>query len=160
MFCLHYPRIPLAWAIIAQYRLDSSSWESSVSIMSDYGLDDWVIRVRSTAGAEDFSSGLCVQTGSGAHPASCPKGTGCPFPGGKVWPGRAAYHSPLSSAEVMNELELYLVSSQASPWCVMGLLYFMGWTAGIFLFATRSREAVGFTQSPIQWAANIHFPWG
>jgi len=34
-------------------------------------------------GAKDFSSNLCVQTGSGAHPASCTMGTGCPFPGGK-----------------------------------------------------------------------------
>jgi hypothetical protein len=28
---------------------------------------------------EDFSSNLSVQTGSGAHPASCPIGTGGPF---------------------------------------------------------------------------------
>jgi hypothetical protein len=31
---------------------------------------------------KDFSSSLFVQTGSGAHPASCPMGTGYPFPGG------------------------------------------------------------------------------
>jgi hypothetical protein len=43
---------------------------------SGYGLDDRAIGVRSPAGAEDFSSSLCVQTGSGAHPASCPMGTG------------------------------------------------------------------------------------
>jgi hypothetical protein len=51
--------------------------------VSDYGLDDWAIGVRSPAGAKDFSSGLSVQTGSGAQPASCPVGTGGPFPGGK-----------------------------------------------------------------------------
>jgi hypothetical protein len=34
------------------------------------------IEVRSPAEAKDFSSSLCVQTGSGAHPASCPMGTG------------------------------------------------------------------------------------
>jgi hypothetical protein len=45
--------------------------------------DDRAIGVRSPAGAKDFSSNLCVQTGSGAHPASCPMGTGGPFPGGK-----------------------------------------------------------------------------
>jgi hypothetical protein len=56
---------------------------SSVSIMSDYLLYDRAIGVRSPAGAKDFSSILCVQTGSGAHPASCPMGTGGPFPGGK-----------------------------------------------------------------------------
>jgi hypothetical protein len=37
--------------------------------------------------ARDFSCNLCVQTGSGAHPASCTKGTGGPFPGGKARPG-------------------------------------------------------------------------
>jgi hypothetical protein len=56
---------------------------SSGSIVSDYGLDDRSIGVRSPAGAKDFSSNLCVQTGSGAHPASCTIGTGGPFPGGK-----------------------------------------------------------------------------
>jgi hypothetical protein len=71
--------------------------------VSDYGLDDRAIGVRSPAGARDFSSSLCVQTGSGAHPASCTMGTGGPFPGGKARPGRDADHSPLSSAEVVNE---------------------------------------------------------
>jgi hypothetical protein len=56
---------------------------SSVSIVSDYGLDDRAIRVRSPAGAKNFSSNLCVYTGSGAHPASCTMGTGGPFPGGQ-----------------------------------------------------------------------------
>jgi hypothetical protein len=51
--------------------------------VSDYGLDDRAIGVRSPAGAKDFSSSLCVQTGSGANPAPCPMGTGGPFPGGK-----------------------------------------------------------------------------
>jgi hypothetical protein len=76
---------------------------SSGSIVSDYGLDDRAIGVRSPAGAKDFSSSLCVQTGSGSHPASCTVGTGGPFPGGKARPGRDADHSPLSSAEVVNE---------------------------------------------------------
>jgi hypothetical protein len=73
---------------------------SSGSTVSDYGLDDRAIGVRSPAGAEDFSSSLCVQTGSGAYPASC---TGGPFPGAKARPGRDAAHSPPSSAEVVNE---------------------------------------------------------
>jgi hypothetical protein len=55
---------------------------SSVSIISDYGLDDQVIEVRSPAGAEDFSSSPCDQTNSGAHPASYTMGIGCPFPKG------------------------------------------------------------------------------
>jgi hypothetical protein len=78
--------------------------------VSDYGLDDRAIEVRSPTGA-DFSSNPCVQTGSGAHPASYPMGTamgtamgtGGSFPGGKARPGRDADHSPPSSAEVKNE---------------------------------------------------------
>jgi hypothetical protein len=66
--------------------------------VSDYKLDDRAIGVRFPAGAKDFSSSLCVQTGSGAHPASCTMGTG-----GKALPGRDADHSPPSSAEVENE---------------------------------------------------------
>jgi hypothetical protein len=84
--------------------VECKSRVSSVSIVSDYGLDERAIGVRSPAGAEDFSSSLCVQTGSGAHPASCTMGTGGPFPGGKARPGRGdADHSPPSSAEVVNE---------------------------------------------------------
>jgi hypothetical protein len=75
---------------------------SSGSKVSDYGLDDRAIGVRSPAGAKDFSSDLCVQTGSGAHPASCTMGTRGPFSGGKARPGRDADHSPPSSAEVVN----------------------------------------------------------
>jgi hypothetical protein len=72
--------------------------------MSDYGLDDRAIGVRSPAEAKDFSSCLCVQIGSGAHPASCTMGTGGVLsPGVKTRPGRDADHSPLSSAEVENE---------------------------------------------------------
>jgi hypothetical protein len=71
---------------------------SSGSTVSDYGLDDRAIEVRSPTGSEDFSSSPYVQTGSGAHPASYPMGTG-----GKARPGRDADHSPLSSAEVKYE---------------------------------------------------------
>jgi hypothetical protein len=76
---------------------------SSGSIVSDYGLDDRAIQVRSPAEAKYFPSSLCVEIGSGAHPASCAMGTGGPFHGGKARPGRDADHSPLSSAEVVNE---------------------------------------------------------
>jgi hypothetical protein len=40
---------------------------------------------------------------AGAHPASCPMGTGGPFPRGKARQGRDTDHSPPSSAEVENE---------------------------------------------------------
>jgi hypothetical protein len=56
---------------------------SKVSIESGCRLDDWAIEVRSLAEARDFSSALCVQTGSVAHPASCPGVLGGgPFPWG------------------------------------------------------------------------------
>jgi hypothetical protein len=71
--------------------------------VSRYGLDDRAIEVRSPAQARDFSSNLCVQTGSGAHPASCTMGTGGPSSGVKARPGRDADHSPPSSAKVVNE---------------------------------------------------------
>jgi hypothetical protein len=71
--------------------------------VSDYGLDDRPMGFDPRQGAKDFSSNLCVQTGSGAHPASCTMGTGGPFTGGKARPGREAYHSPPSSAEVVNK---------------------------------------------------------
>jgi hypothetical protein len=52
---------------------------------------------------KDFSSNLCVQTGTGAHQASCTVGTGGPFPGAKVRPEHDADHSPPSSAKIENE---------------------------------------------------------
>jgi hypothetical protein len=79
------------------------SWGSSVSIVSDYGLDDQTIGVRSPAEAADFSSDLCFQASSGARPASYRMGTGGPFPRGKAQPGRDTDRSPPSSAKVKNE---------------------------------------------------------
>jgi hypothetical protein len=87
----------------AEKRTVCGSRGSSGSIMSDYGLEDRAIEVRSPTGAEDFSSSPCIQTGSGAHPASYPMGTRGSFPGGKAQPGCDADHSPPSSAEVKNE---------------------------------------------------------
>jgi hypothetical protein len=67
-------------------------------IVSGYGLDDRAIEVRFPGEVKKFSSNLCIQTGSEAHPASCAMGTG-----GKARLGRDADHSPPSSAEVENE---------------------------------------------------------
>jgi hypothetical protein len=63
-------------------------------------------------------------------------GTGGPSPGGKARPGRDADHSPPSSAEVVNELELYLLSPQAPPWRVAGQLYFTFSTWAMLLHTT------------------------
>jgi hypothetical protein len=79
-------------------------------MVSDCGLDDQAIEVRFPTEAKDSFSSLCVQTGSGAHAASYPMGTGGPFPRGKGRMWRDADHSPPSSAEVMKEYELYLLS--------------------------------------------------
>jgi hypothetical protein len=43
---------------------------------------------------KNFSSSLCVETGSVAHPASCPMSSGGPLPGSKTRPGRDAEHTP------------------------------------------------------------------
>jgi hypothetical protein len=91
--CKVFHKVPIA----------TGSRVSSGSTVSDYGLEDVAIGVRPPAGAEDFSSIVCVQAGSGAHPASCTMGTGGPFPGSTARPGRDADHSPPSSAEVVNE---------------------------------------------------------
>jgi hypothetical protein len=56
---------------------------NSVSIVSDYRLDDRATGIRSPAEKKDISSSLCVQTDSGAHPASYTVGTGSLFPGAK-----------------------------------------------------------------------------
>jgi hypothetical protein len=79
---------------------------SSVSIVSGYGLDDRAIEVRSPVEAKGFFFSLCVQTGPGAHPASCTMGAGAPFPGGKARPGSDADHSLPPSDAVVNALEL------------------------------------------------------
>jgi hypothetical protein len=86
---------------ICSYR----SWGSSVSIMSDYGLDDRAIGVRSPAGAKDFSSNFCVQTGSEeAHPASCTMGTRGPFPGAKCgWGMTLTTHPQLVPRSAMSK---------------------------------------------------------
>jgi hypothetical protein len=58
------------------YILQSGSRGRSVSIVSGYTLEDQAIEVRSPARAKDFSSNLCIQTGTGVHPVSYTMGTG------------------------------------------------------------------------------------
>jgi hypothetical protein len=74
-------------------------------LLSQYNVltTDWAAGVRSPTEAEDFSSNPYIQTGSGAHPASCTVGTGGFFPGGKGRPGRDADHSHPSSAGLKKE---------------------------------------------------------
>jgi hypothetical protein len=76
------------------------SRDNAVGIATAYELDGRGIGVRVPLRAR-FSLLHVVQTGSGAHPASYPMGTGGDFPWGK-WPGREADHSPPTSIEVKN----------------------------------------------------------
>jgi hypothetical protein len=71
--------------------MGSECWGSSVSAVSDYRLDD---RGSIPAEVKDFSSSLCVQTTSEAHPASYTIETVGPVPEGKARSGRDANHSP------------------------------------------------------------------
>jgi hypothetical protein len=97
---------------VVQIRIEPSS---SGSIVSGYGLDDRANEVRSPADAKDFSSNLCVQTGSGTHPM----GIEGPFPGAKARSGRNADRSPhLVPKSKMSRS--YTFSRQAPPWRVVG----------------------------------------
>jgi hypothetical protein len=58
-----------------------------------------------------------VHTDPGAYPASCTMGTGS-FPGVKR-PGRGVDHTPPSSAEVKERVELYLYSPSGPSWLVL-----------------------------------------
>jgi hypothetical protein len=76
---------------------------SSVSIVSDYGLDDRAIGVRSPAGAEEFSSASVSRPAMGPTQPPVQWVPVVLSPGIKARPGRDADHSPPSSAEVVNE---------------------------------------------------------
>jgi hypothetical protein len=101
----------LSWGVLPFERtgLSYMSRDSPLGIALGYGLDDGDSMVRFLAGAENFSVHHRVQNGSGVHPASYPMGNRGSFPGGKE-PGRETDHSPPSSAEVKEWVELYLHS--------------------------------------------------
>jgi hypothetical protein len=69
------PRFLLLW--------HNKTRKSTVGIATGYGLDDTRVGVESRQDQE-FSLLYSVQTGSGAHPASCPLGTGGFLPGSKA----------------------------------------------------------------------------
>ena len=89
-----------------------------------------------------------VQTGRGAHPASCTMGTE-PFPG-KKWPGRDADPSPTSSAVVMKVraiplLPLWVVRPvQNLGACTRGALYLLP-VPGLFTIPDPS----------VQWSSKV-----
>jgi hypothetical protein len=63
---------------------------------------DWTTGVRSPTEGNGFSSSLCVQTSSEAHPAFYPVSVEV-LSGGKVRPGHDADNSPPYNAEVKYE---------------------------------------------------------
>jgi hypothetical protein len=91
---------------MAQLTVAFLQYFSSAGITTGYGLDCRGNGFRFPAEARDISLLHSVQTGSGAHPASHPMGTGVPSSWIKL-PGREDDHSPSSSAEVKNN-GLYL----------------------------------------------------
>jgi hypothetical protein len=70
---------------------------------------DWTTGVRSPTEAEDFSSSLCFQTGSGAHQLPVQWVPGDLSSGVKRGRGVMLTTQPPSSAEVKNEYGLYLL---------------------------------------------------
>jgi hypothetical protein len=98
---------------------------SSVSVVSDYGLDDRAVGVRSQTGAKDFSSSLCVQTGPEAHPASCTMDTGGPFPGAKRGQGvtLTTQPHPVSRSRMSRSY-----TSSPSKHHIFALLLEVGWS--------------------------------
>jgi hypothetical protein len=58
-----------------------------------------------------------VQTGRGAHPATCTVGTGSVL--GVKRPGRGVDHPPTPNAEVKERVELYLYSPSGPSWPVL-----------------------------------------
>jgi hypothetical protein len=94
--------LPSAMSCLAHgstVRREGPSYLSQYSVLLRTGRPVFVPRQRQRI----FSSNLCVQTSSGAHPASYTIGTGGSFPGRKAPPGCGADHSPPSSAKVKKE---------------------------------------------------------
>jgi hypothetical protein len=102
---------------ILPFVIKIKSRDSSVGIALGYGLDDRGFGVRFLAGAGNFSLNHPAQSGSGDHPASYPIGTRGSFLDVKR-PGRETDHSPPSSAEAKECVELYL----HSPICYHGVV--------------------------------------
>jgi hypothetical protein len=92
--------------------------DSSVGIALGYGLDDCDSRVRFPAGAGNFSLHHRVQIGSGAHPASYPMVPQVLSLEVKL-PGREADHSPPSSAEIKECVDLHVHSPIRPPGVVL-----------------------------------------
>ena len=87
--------------------------DSTVGIATRYGLDGSGIESRWGA---RFSAPF--QTGPGAYPAPCIRGTG--YSPGVKRPGRGADHPPPSKCRGHERVGLYLYSPSGPSWPVMG----------------------------------------
>jgi hypothetical protein len=85
-----------------------TNWGAGIAQWYSAGLRAGWSVVRMPVGAGNFSPHHRVQNGSGAHPAS--------YPLGVKRPGRQADHSPPSSAEVKECVELQLHSPNTPSW--------------------------------------------
>ena len=115
---IHILSIPLRSFLISfsdQYLALPRGRDSSVGIATRYGLDGPGIESRWGA---RFSAP--IQTGSGAHPASCTMGT-VSFPGINQQGG--IDHQPPSSAEVEERVYLYIYFPYGPSWPINGDLY-------------------------------------
>jgi hypothetical protein len=95
---------------------------SSVIIVPGYELDDRAIVVRSLAEAKGFFAlASCVQTGSGAHPASCTICTGGPIPGAKARPGRDVDNFNVKEFQRFNIIFAWLCQTKFKENCLTTL---------------------------------------
>ena len=115
--CILFTESICVFLMIHTVHADSTSKQqgrdSSVGIATRYGLDGPGIESRWGA---RFSAP--VQTGPGAHPATCTMGTGS-FPGVKR-PGRGADHPSPSKRRGHERVGLYLYSPSGPSWPVIG----------------------------------------
>jgi hypothetical protein len=110
LYCITEGPRQMNFVVFLSNSRQMKSWDSSVGIATDYGLDDRMIWILIPAGIWNFSLRHRVQTASGAHPASGALSLGVKRP------RRKADHSPPSSAEVKGCVELYLHSPSTSSW--------------------------------------------
>jgi hypothetical protein len=109
---LHWKLQPPVSLINTFYVTYWVGWDSAVGIATRYGMNGPGIESRWEA---RFSTP--VQTGSGAHPASCTMGTRY-LPGVKR-PGGGVDHPPSFSAEVKEKVGLYIYSPFGPSWPVL-----------------------------------------
>jgi hypothetical protein len=131
----------------------TKSRDSSVAIALSYGLDDRGSMVRFSAGAGDFSLHHRVQNGSGAHPASYPMGIRVLSLGIKR-PGCEADHSPPSSAEVKEWMELYLHFLNTPSWLGVQSKHRDNFTFTFYFFVVPN-----FSWDVDSYSAGQDIPW-